>query len=117
MAATVDFIVSRIGPIAPLLLLAAYFGPISDTNKLTVAQTRGLDLKFPLISYFVVELSSLLYFFFNRFVSIYLSFCPISNVCLWTVCLIFFLTNQFSMTIIDYFLEKFYFKFIAKYFL
>ena len=36
MAATVDFMVSRIGPIAPLLLLVAHYGPICDTIKSTV---------------------------------------------------------------------------------
>ena len=40
MAATLDLIVSRIGPIAPLLLLMANFGQIRDTIKSTKAATE-----------------------------------------------------------------------------
>ena len=38
--ATIDFIVSRIGPITPLLLLLDHFGPIRDTIKSTVTAKR-----------------------------------------------------------------------------
>ena len=41
-ATTVEFIVSRIGPILPLLYLVDYFEPIFDTIKLTVVAT-GID--------------------------------------------------------------------------
>ena len=43
LAATVDLMVSRIGPIALLLLLVEYFGPIRDTIKSTVATARGIE--------------------------------------------------------------------------
>ena len=39
VAATVNFKVSRIGPIAPLLILVGHFGLIRDTIKSTVAAT------------------------------------------------------------------------------
>ena len=43
MAATVDFNVSQIGPIAPLLLLVEdHFETIRDTDKSTVSAT-GID--------------------------------------------------------------------------
>ena len=40
MAATLDFIVSRIGPIAPLLLLVDHFETIQDTIKSTLVATE-----------------------------------------------------------------------------
>ena len=45
MAATVSFMVSRIGPVAPLLLLLDHFGPIRDIIKLTVATTVIVKMK------------------------------------------------------------------------
>ena len=39
VAAKVDYMVARIGPIAPLLFLVDHFGPIHDTIKSTVAVT------------------------------------------------------------------------------
>ena len=39
MAATVDLMVSRIGAIAPFLLILDHFGPIRDTIKAIVAIT------------------------------------------------------------------------------
>ena len=40
VAATVDFMVSRISPFSPLLLLVDHFGPIRDTIRSTVAATE-----------------------------------------------------------------------------
>ena len=45
VAATVDFMVSRICPIAPLLLLLDHYGPIRDTIKSTVSATRSKKAK------------------------------------------------------------------------
>ena len=45
VAATLDFVVSKIGTIAPLLLLLDHFGAIRNTIKLTVA-TAGIEKKF-----------------------------------------------------------------------
>ena len=39
MAATADFMVSRIVPISPLLLLVDHFGPIRENIKSPVAAT------------------------------------------------------------------------------
>ena len=44
VAATVDLMMSRIGPIAPLLLLVDYFGPICYTIKSTAVAT-GIEKK------------------------------------------------------------------------
>ena len=41
----VEFMVSRIGPIVPLLLLVNYFGPICDTIKSTLADTGMKNTK------------------------------------------------------------------------
>ena len=38
----VDFMVPRIGPITPLLLLVDHFGPIRDTMESTVA-AKGIE--------------------------------------------------------------------------
>ena len=43
-AATVDFLVLRIGLIATLLLLGKTFGPIRDTIKSTVATSQGVGI-------------------------------------------------------------------------
>ena len=42
MAATVDFMVPRIDPIAPLLLLVDHFGPTFDTITPTVG-AKGIE--------------------------------------------------------------------------
>ena len=45
VAATFDFMTSRIGPVAKLLLLVDHFGPICVTIKSTVAATGNENLK------------------------------------------------------------------------
>ena len=45
MAAAVDFMLSRIGQIAPLLLLVDRFVPIRDTIKSTAAATEIEKIK------------------------------------------------------------------------
>jgi len=43
--ATIDFIVSRIGPIVPSLLLEDHFGPIRDAIKSTAGTEKIKTLK------------------------------------------------------------------------